>query len=120
MPGVQQLGLGRRHEQVALLGLTVLEPELAVLKDLGARCQPCGMPASRAEPLTAGDPVPPRNDDRLCRRKGSVRDDAAWRVDPDQACDVTWQSRRIGREDRALIDDPTGAGVGFADLLKPP
>src|SRR5688572_624749 len=76
------------------------------------------MPASRAEALTAGDTVPAGNGDRLRRRKGRVRDDAVWRVDPNQARDVTRHARRIGREDRALIDDPTGAGVGFADLLE--
>src|SRR5262249_60154655 len=118
MPGVEQLGLGCRYEQVALFWLTVLKPELAVLKDLGAGCQPSGMPATRAESLAAGDPIPAWDHDRLCRRKGRVRHDAARRVDPDQASDVARHSRRVGCEARALIDNPAGAGVGFADFFE--
>src|SRR5262249_23969321 len=76
------------------------------------------MPAARTEPLTAGDPVPARHHDCLSCGKRRVRDDAAWRIDPDQAGDVTRHPRSVGREDRALIDDPAGAGVGFADLLE--
>jgi hypothetical protein len=108
----------RRHEQVELLGLTVLQPELAVLDNLCARGEPAGMPATRAESLAAGDPVPPRHHDCLSCRKRRVRDDAAWRVDPDQARDVMRHPRRVGCEDRTLIDDPAGAGVGFTDLLE--
>src|SRR4029434_9952722 len=118
MPGVKQLGLRRRHEQVELLGLTVLEPELAVLEDLRARREPGGMPATGAESLAAGDPVSARHYDCLSCRKRCVRDDAAWRVDPDQTSDVTRHARSISREDRALIDDPAGAVIGFPDLLE--
>ena len=118
IPCVEQLGLRRRHEQVELLGLAVLQPELAILEDLRARREPGGMPATRAESLAAGDAVPARHHDCLSCRKRRVRDDAAWRIDPDQASDVMRHPCSIGREDRALIDDPAGAGVGFADLLE--
>src|SRR4029434_5343410 len=117
-PGVKQLGLRCRHEQVELLGLTVLQPELSVLEDLRARREPGGMPAARTESLASGDPVSARHYDCLSCRKRCVRDDAAWRVDPDQTSDVTRHARSIGREDRALINDPAGAGIGFPDLLK--
>ena len=60
----------------------------------------------------------PRHHDCLSCRKRRVRDDAAWRVDPDQARDVMRHPRRVGCEDRTLIDDPAGAGVGFTDLLE--
>ncbi len=118
MPGIEQLGLGRRHEQVALFGLTIFKSGLAVLEDMGARRQPGGVPATRAEALAAADPIAARHHDRLGRWHRRVRDDAARRVDPDQASDVARHSRRVGREDRALIDDPAGAGVGFAELLE--
>src|SRR4030095_5200195 len=70
------------------------------------------------ESLAAGDAVPARHHDCLSCRKRRVRDDAARRIDPDQASDVTRHPCSIGRENRALIDDPAGASVGFADLLE--
>src|SRR5262249_23966915 len=118
MPGVEQFGLGRRHEQVELFRLAVLEPGLAVLKDLGASREPCGVSAARAESLPARNAVPAWYHDCLSCGKRRVRGAAAGRIDPDQASDVTRHPRRVGREDRALIDDPAGAGVGFPDLLE--
>ena len=52
VPGVEQLGLGDRHEQVARLRLPVLQPSgMAILDDLGVRGHPGGMPAAGAEAL---------------------------------------------------------------------
>ena len=79
-PGVEQLGVGSRHEHVTRLRLTLVES-------------------------------------RLAARERRVRHDAARRVDPDHARDVARHPRRVGREDRALVDDPGGAGVRFPQLF---
>ena len=117
LPGVEDLGLGDRHEEVARLRLAVLESGRAVLEDLGVGGDPGRMPAAGAEALTTGHAIPARHDDR--RRGGGRRvgHDGARRVDPDRPGDVTRHARRVRRVDRALVDAPAGAGVGLAQLL---
>ncbi len=117
LPGVEQLGLGHRHEHVARLRLALVEPHLAVLDDLRMRGDPRGIPAAGAEALAPGDPVAARYDDGLGVGLRRVGDHGARLVDPDRAGDVAGHPGRVGGEDRALVDHPAGAGVGLADLL---
>ena len=53
VPGVEQLGLGDRHEEVARLRQIALEPDLAVLDDLRVGRDPRGVAAAGAEALAA-------------------------------------------------------------------
>ena len=118
VPGIQALGLGDRHEQVARLRFPGVQSSgIAVLDDLGVRCHPGGMPAARAEALAARDPVPTRDDDCLCRRGGGVGHHTTWRVDPDRPCELVRHARGVGRKDAALVDHPGGAGICFPELL---
>ena len=119
MPCVEQLGLAppARTGRVAPVAPSC-SLRLAVLEDLRARREPGGMPATGAEPLAARNAVPARHHDCLSCRKRRVRDDAARRIDPDQASDVARHPGCVGRENRALIDDPAGARVGFTDFLE--
>ena len=76
------------------------------------------MPATRAEALAAGDPVTAGNHNSLGRCHRSIGDDAVRRVDPDRASDIARHLRGVGCEDRALIDEPAGARVRFAELFQ--
>ena len=120
VPGVEQLRLGDRHEEVARLRQIALHPDLAVLDDLGVGRDPRGVAAAGAEPLAAGgtgDAIATRHHDRLRGRGRRVRHDGARHVDPDRARHRPRHPRRVGAEDGALIQAPAGARVGLADLL---
>ena len=117
LPGVEDLGLGDRHEEVARLRLAPLEPGRAVVEDLGVGGDPGRVTAAGAEALAARHAIPAGHHDGGRGGGRRVGDDGARRVDPDRPGDVARHARRVRRVDRALVDAPAGAGVGLAQLL---
>ena len=111
LPGIQHLHLGRRHEQKLLHAL-------AVLRHPRPGGKPGCVPGTRAEAVAAGDPVPARLRHHLGRGHGGVGHNAMRCVGPDRPGHLPGHARPVGGEDRALVDDPRGAGIGLAQLLQ--
>src|SRR5262249_61805403 len=88
VPGVEQLGLGDRHEHVARLGRLAFHADLTVLEDLRVRRDLRRVPAAGAEALAArraGDAIAAGHHDRLARPRRPLAHYAAPALRADQS-----------------------------------